>query len=235
MKNILSALLLFVLPALLVAQSENYTDSKGFKQGHWEYIERDTTEKYVIHVRHSESDTMHLDTGFGKNAAEKTYQVTHKCIAGGNYTDDRKNGVWILYQDNAGIDPQMSRTEVTENNGKVIQYMHMFHRKIKKYEITFKNGVKNGPLKTYNAQGNLISEMHFTRDEPSSELTTYYENGQRMFIGKLNEKTGYYEGMEFYKTGSKRGSKKIHVDYVMDNFSDTREIAKILSTADTVN
>lgn len=233
MKNMLLAFILGTLPAVLFAQAENYSDDKGFKQGHWEYIDIDTTEKYALHVHHPGSGSLRMDADSKTNAPDKAYLVNHRYIASGNYTNGKKNGVWILYQDDTDIDHQHTKKEVIEKGGKLIEYLHLFQQKNKKYEIAFENGVKSGPLKTYDAQGNLMSVMHFNNGQPSGKLTTYHANGQKMFEGTLNKNTGFYEGFELYATGSERGSKKIHVDYVLNNFTDISEIKTVLSIENT--
>lgn len=178
--------------SLLNSEQINQKDELGRKQGKW-----------VI---------------FGKDVPSKGYPTDGK-IEEGNYTDNRKEGVWTKYYSD-GVTPRIIG-EFVQGRPKGT-YKKLYPNGNIKEEGTFINGKNNGTFKTYHENGALSQEKYFN-DNGKEEGTQkyYYPNGQVEFEfekkdgvnagkairftedGQVKETTTYGENGEIKKTERK--------------------------------
>lgn len=115
-----------LLLVLLISQQvygQNFTDENGRKQGLWIY-----------------TGAMRPEAGYPPEGI----------IEQGNYTDDRKDGVWTKYYED-GVTPKLKGE--------------------------YRNNRPNGPYENYFPDGQLREKSCFERGQYSCELSRWYENG----------------------------------------------------------
>lgn len=133
---------------------------------------------------------------YGEDRPSEGFPAKGK-IEEGNYKDDRREGVWIMYH-NDGVTPKL-KGEYSNNrpNGKYVKY-HM-NGKIKEIGH-FNGGEYTDSLKRYHSNGILSFEANYNNHgKEQGKVRFYYPNGQVEYefatdngivIGKA---TRYYE------------------------------------------
>jgi antitoxin component YwqK of YwqJK toxin-antitoxin module len=72
--------------------------------------------------------------------------------------------------------------------------------------------------------------MEFNNNEPAGAKRIYYRDGKVKFSGDLNQKTGNYKGVEYYKSGKKRADKELNVKYVLSTYFHFQELNQLLTS-----
>ena len=175
-------------------QSVNQKDARGMKQGIWEYYKIDTL--VFENLRMDTFDTL----------------VRHKLWEKGNYTDDKKNGIWKVYTYNL----RKKRTTNTMAVGDLL------------YEVTIRNGVMNGPLKVYSKDG--IECLTTVRNDTIKGIyLQFHPNGKMKYKGMIDQSEPFFEGTEFYDTGAKYRDRKFNTEIILHETIDIDRIRRELN------
>lgn len=126
----------------------NMTDAKGQRQGYW-----------VI---------------MGSMIDDREYKPEDK-VEEGNYTDNRKDGVWKRYWPNGRL-----RSEIKYNSGRPEGEYKLYFENGKLEEHSVWNNSKNiGDFKRYYLNGNPHQQFYFAENGKRNGLQKYYhENGK---------------------------------------------------------
>lgn len=181
MRTITLILSFMIFPLLVQATSPennieqdniNQKDEQGRKQGKWVIL--------------------------GKDKPSKGYPAENK-IEEGNYKNDRKTGLWIMYYKDGTV-----KLEGEFKNGRPKGNYTKYHPNGEKMESgTFTGRKYVGTLKRYHENGQVAQEMTFNEEgKTEGKVTYYYENGQKEF--EFTTENGVEKGnaTRWYKNGN---------------------------------
>lgn len=135
---------------------------------------------------------------YGEDRPSEGFPAKGK-IEEGNYKDDRREGVWIMYH-NDGVTPKL-RGEYSNNrpNGKYVKY-HM-NGKIKEIGH-FNSGEHTDSLKRYHSNGVLSYEANYNKQgKEQGKVKFYYPNGQVEFEYASDNGTVVGKATRYYENG----------------------------------
>ena len=75
------------------------------------------------------------------------------------------------------------------NNGLPDGLCRIFHGDKPLIDITYKNGVKHGVMRSYNNRGELVYSKRFYNDKPRNSTLKYYEKGRVIHFDSKKKKT----------------------------------------------
>jgi antitoxin component YwqK of YwqJK toxin-antitoxin module len=128
------------------------------------------------------------------------YKITHRLISKGNYLDDKLEGLWTFFYDYQLIDKNKTTKSTVFYKGDSVDFENFYFKEI------------------------IKSEVEFKICKPIGQLRIYYDNGQLMFSGEMLPDEMFYKVTEYYKTGGKHYEKKLNVDYVIETFTNLKDI-----------
>lgn len=171
----------------------NQIDSRGLKQGSWEYYKLDTL--VFENLRTYKFDTV----------------VRKKLWKKGNYVDGKKHGIWKIYTYNL----RKKRPENTMVVGDLL------------YEVTLRNGVLFGPLKVYQQDGlKCLTTIH--NDTIRGIFMQFHPNGKMKYKGMIDQSKPFFEGTEYYETGSKYRDRRFGTEIIINETIDIERIKREL-------
>lgn len=149
----------------------NQKDDQGRKQGKWVIL--------------------------GKDKPSKGYPDENK-IEEGNYTNDRKDGLWIMYYPDGTV-----KLEGEFKNGRPKGKYTKYHSNGEKMEEgTFTGRKYVGPLTRYHENGQVAQKMEFNDEGKTDGTVTYfYENGQKEFEFSTKDGVESGEATRWYENG----------------------------------
>jgi len=160
-------------------QALNTLDAKGLRQGHW-----------VI--------TANM-------AHQVGYAQANSAVQEGNYIDDKREGVWIMYYPSGN-----KSAELTFRNNQLNGEAKRFSENgVVIAETNYFNGFPKGVEKKYYPDGKLWTEFTWSEGRIKGEAATYYPNGKLCEIGNWvyagwsGEYKLYYDNGNLYKSESK--------------------------------
>jgi antitoxin component YwqK of YwqJK toxin-antitoxin module len=191
----------------------NFTDSKGQKQGKWIYAKTETCNNKIS-----------------------------KCICQeGNYSNNQKIGVWKYCKCVGGpCDMRQSlEYEIHHINDFVFDTLKKYDNseklKLKYIKDRYQGGTTetqqpdftidpndeikittlNGILKTYYDNGTRKSEFSFYNNQPTGNFKCYYDNGVIRYEGEVNPDSDYAKIREYYSTGAFKIEKSLLLDMLL--------------------
>lgn len=179
----------------------NVTDVNGKKQGRWLFL--------------------------GKHIPSKNYPENGK-IKEGEYKDDRKEGVWVMYYKD-GVTPK-TKGNYSNNRpeGSFIKYWP--NGTIKESGVFLKNKYQDS-LKRYNEEGILIYEAIYNKEGfEQGKVSYYYDNGQPEFV--YNSKNGTQSGKAYRYWPN--GDVKEIIEYDESGAVNSSEVKEIVNADVTV-
>jgi antitoxin component YwqK of YwqJK toxin-antitoxin module len=192
---------------------DNFTDSKGQKQGRWIYSKKETCNNKI-----------------------------NKCIyQEGNYSNNQKIGVWKYYKCVGGPCDmrQELQYEIHHINDFVFDTLRKYDNseklKLKYIKRRYQSGAAgtrnadftidsygevkvstlNGIIKTYYDDGTLKSEFNFSNNQPAGNFKCYYDNGVVRYEGEVNTDSDYARIKEYYSTGAFKIEKNLLLDMLL--------------------
>jgi antitoxin component YwqK of YwqJK toxin-antitoxin module len=155
--------------------SVNQIDSRGLKQGAWEYFKMDT-------LAFENLRTYKIDTVVRKKMWKK-----------GNYVDSKKHGIWKVYT----YDLRKKRPEneivigdllyeVTLKNGVMSGPLKVYQKDGIKCLTTVRDGLIKGIFMEFHANGKMKYKGVIDQDQAFFDGTEYYETGAKYRDRKFN-------------------------------------------------
>jgi antitoxin component YwqK of YwqJK toxin-antitoxin module len=199
--------LFFALPIFSVAQTFNQTDANGLKQGKWSKTYGNGVPRYTGQFKNDkpfgefkhyyENGTLKAITNYSPDgivARTKTFHENSKPMAEGKFIKQKKDSIWNYYSEvdgrlisdetyRKGVLNGLSRTYYPET-GNVAE------------SIEFKNGKKQGELRKYFPEGNIMTEGTYVDDLLDGEFTLYFPDGSTQLKGQY--KNGIQIGQWHY-------------------------------------
>jgi len=172
--------ILFFLPLAMVVfgqEKQNYVDAGGLKQGRWEkqfptgkpmYQGNFLNNKPVGEwKRYHETGVLKALIAYKEgsdSASASLYDVTGKLIARGNYLDEAKAGLWVLF-----------------NNGRKVA------------EENYSGGQKNGIVRNYYQTGELFEETEWQQGQRHGKSRFFFREGNPYLemMHNSGERNGY--------------------------------------------
>jgi antitoxin component YwqK of YwqJK toxin-antitoxin module len=148
-----------------VLSQTNTTDNKGMKQGNWVYTTTDTVKPSVVLIR---SD----NTSASQKAPEK--RVMTFVLENGNYTDNKRNGEWIINYYKKGEPDNYKLYTVTFRNDSIIRIVSVFRDGKVKGDISYLNNEPIGTFKIYYPDGQIKADGVALKGAPFFKGTEYY-------------------------------------------------------------
>ncbi|PLX19353.1 MAG: hypothetical protein C0599_11020 [Salinivirgaceae bacterium] len=146
----------------------NQTDSRGLKQGYWEYYKMDTL--VFENLRTYKFDTV----------------VRKKLWKKGKYVDGKKNGIWKIYTYNLRKKrPENTMVvgdllyEVTLKNGVLFGPLKVYQQDGIKCLTTIHNDTIKGVYMQFHPNGKMKYKGMIDQSKPFFEGTEYYESGAK--------------------------------------------------------
>ncbi len=183
MKRFFFYILFFLICNNLFSQTSggvNIVDSKGRKQGIWKkYYQNGRLRFTGKFINNTPIDTFRFYYESGKLKGLKIYSEKNKWVRAlmfhedstvmikGYYKDTIKDSTWVYFSS--------GKTPV--------------------YEISYKNGRKNGIAKTYNTEGNLLEELSWKNGIKDGIWIRYYpDKGEKIYF-KTTYKNDKWNGL----------------------------------------
>jgi antitoxin component YwqK of YwqJK toxin-antitoxin module len=194
----LLTVLLLICPLLIVAQNINQTDGNGLKQGKWTKTYANGIPRYEGQFKNDKpygefknyyiSGVLKAVTKYSPDgiiARTKTFHENSLPMASGKYINQIKDSVWNYYSDTDG---KLISQESYKNNkleGKSITF-YPDNGKIAE-SIDYINGKKEGELRKYFPEGNIMTEGTYVNDQLEGDFTLYFPNGNIQIKGKYKD------------------------------------------------
>ena len=175
-------LLIFFVPLLSFGQV-NQTDANGLRQGPWQKKQDNGRFIYEGNFKdgkpvgewkryHPGGQIKALIEYKGDTAFTQLFDVWHKKVAEGNYVNERKEGVWKIYNENLLVADE-----------------------------SYVNGVKNGVAHRFYDTGEVLEESHWENGKESGDYQAFYKTGQPYIQSKMKDglRNGLF--LVFYENG----------------------------------
>lgn len=194
----------FILPGnRAFAQHINQKDQQGRRQGKWvkEYSNGAVRYKgqFINNIPY-DTFTYYFPTGAvkaisvyrnnGHTVYVKTYRLNGKILAEGKFVDQKKDSLWIYYDNLSGKPVMVESYNMGVKNGKSTIY---FPDSGKPSETQYyKNGIKTGKWIKYFPNGKVLSQGTYVNDTLEGPFRINYPNGVTELKGQYNK--GLQEG-----------------------------------------
>jgi len=199
--------MLIAVPMFTLAQSVNQADANGMKQGKWTKTYGNGVPRYEGQFKNDkpygefkhyyENGTLKAITNYSPDgivAHTKTFHQNSQPMAIGKFIKQKKDSLWNYYSEvdgklisdetyRKGVLNGLSRTYYPET-GNVAE------------SIEFKNGKKQGKLRKYFPEGNIMTEGTYVDDQLDGEFTLYFPDGSTQLKGQY--KNGIQIGQWHY-------------------------------------
>jgi antitoxin component YwqK of YwqJK toxin-antitoxin module len=184
-----------LLPTFLYPQDTiNKLNPQGLKEGYWR--KKDSTGRMVYegHFRNglpSGTFKYYYADGRvkaiskfsedGKRSRTTTYFGSGKKMAEGIYVDEKKDSTWRFYSD---YDSALLSEESYKNGKKDGITKTYYPGKGVAEQMTWKNGVKEGPWIQYYTDGTIKMKAIYHNDEKNGLMEAFLPTGKPMFNGR---------------------------------------------------
>ncbi|WP_340114959.1 toxin-antitoxin system YwqK family antitoxin [Maribellus mangrovi] len=176
-------IIFLVLPYLLSAQI-NQTDANGLRQGHWEKRQDNGRLIYEGDFKdgkpvgewkryHPGGQLKAIISYRGDTAHTRLFDVWHKKLTEGNYVNQKKQGVWKIYDKNELLTA----------------------------DEEFVDGVKNGVAHQYFDTGEVMEKSHWKNGKKDGAYEVFYKDGQAYLQCKMKEGQRHGLFLVFYENG----------------------------------
>lgn len=152
--------------------------------------------KQIASNEHNYTQTFYQINGKYEGEYLEQYTDGGAIKAKGQYSNGQKQGVWV-YEDIRG----RKAKEETYSNGKLNGLRTRYNEGIIEESQEYKDDVKNGEYKKYNAEGKLVLKGNFQNDKRHGPAEEYYSSGK--IESKCSYDRGLVNGIEqtFYSNG----------------------------------
>ena len=206
----------------------NKLDSKGRKQGKWVKFHEGTEKKRYVGTFNNDIPigkfTYYYLTGEVSAVTEfineitaytRMYHVNGKVMAAGKYTNQKKDSVWLSFNDRKEIISKENYVAGKLNGESIVYYPSDPSKgKVKRYEITnYEAGLKHGKwIQFYDSgqtkaegvykDGNLDGRVKWLYASGKIEIDGYYKHAVKNGFWKYYENDGELRRKVYYRNGS---------------------------------
>lgn len=211
-------LLIFIFVPSLAFSQLNQTDANGLRQGKWEKKQENGRALYEGYFkdgkpvgewkRYHPGGQVKAEIVYkGDTAQTILYDVWRKKVASGNYLNQKKEGIWNIYQKQVKVAEETYRSGVKHgvarkfyNTGKIME------------ECYWENGQQHGDYQVFYKSGKPYLQCKIRENERNGLFLIYFENGQQELVGayknnlrdgewKYHNKNGEHLYSLFYAEG----------------------------------
>lgn len=206
----------------------NTTDSKGRKQGKWVKLHEGTKKKRYEGVFKNDIPTgkftyfyltgeVSAVTDFQDNskiAYTRMYHLNGKVMAAGKFTDQKKDSIWLSFNDRNEIISKENYVDGKLNGENIVYYpSDPAKGKVKRYEITnYEAGLKHGDWIQFFSSGTVKAEGLYKDGNFDGKVKWYFSNGKVEIAGyykhavkygfwKFYEDDGTFKKKVYYRNG----------------------------------
>ncbi len=202
----IASLLLFIMPAMMIAQNINLKDAEGKKNGKWEGYYENGNLRYTGIWDHGErkGEFRHFfEDGklkavlffynHGKKSRAILFDEKQKKLAEGFYTEKKRDSIWVIYDAKNEKIIAKERYRNTYPHGTWLNYYPNSEVIVK--ETNYLNGLKSGYQREYFETGQKKSEVFYKADTLTGPNTTWNPDGSISMTGqyKNNVRDGSWE------------------------------------------
>ena len=192
MKSLLILITLFFTISTHAQSDINQTDAQGRKQGVWkkpykgsrvfrfvgQFKDDVPYGKFVYYYETGEVEAVVNFSNNGKVTRSKMYHRSGYMMAQGKYVDQKKDSVWVYYDDRGLISYQEEYEDGKLDGQKVYFYQPRDGKLyVAKYEY-YKDGLKHGEFKEYHPNTKLKAEGQYKDGNLDGRITYYYDDGK---------------------------------------------------------
>ncbi|MBK7967994.1 MAG: toxin-antitoxin system YwqK family antitoxin [Bacteroidetes bacterium] len=184
----------------------NRTDAKGLKQGPWRrYYDNDQLFSETIFkngkpqgntntfYKSGKKQAVLVNSADGKTARMTSFWENGKIKAVGKYINQEKDSTWNYYSENDTLLTAIENYKL----GKAHGIWKTFYPTGKiSDEITYVNGLKEGPIKRYFTNGSIKVDGRYKADTFEGTIVHFHMNGKPYIKGQY--KNGLKEGEWLY-------------------------------------
>jgi len=191
-------ILVLFSPLFIVAQSINQTDANNNKQGKWKKTYSNGVPRYVGQFKNDKpfgkfeyfyiSGALKAITNYspdGVVARTKTFHENSLPMAEGKYINQKKDSVWFYFSE---LDGKLI-SEETYKKGELNGISKTFYPESGKIaeSIEYKNGIKQGELRKYFPEGNIMTKGTYKDDLLEGDFTLYFPKGNIQLKGEYHK------------------------------------------------
>lgn len=203
--KILSLLLFFV--SIGTFAQVNQKDAQGRKQGVWKkpypnnaifkYVGQFKNDKpYGKFVYYHESGAVEAVIQFKLDGTArcKMYHESGYMMAKGNYIDQKKDSIWLFYDDRGIISYQEGYKNGKLHGERIVYYEPQNGKYLIASFSNWKNGLQHGPYKKYHTNMKLAEEGKWVDGQRDGMVKHYYPSGKQSRIERyqFGVKHGYW-------------------------------------------
>ncbi len=207
---ILTAFITGLFPLML--SSQNFTDTKGLKQGLWEetdgsfiskgkYTDDKKDGTWVVYI--SDLNRLQKVESYNKGKKDGVFLEFSKrstLISEQYFVNDLPDGPYRTFS-NSGLILTENYYRLGKMDGlQSIYYENTMDKKSE--EIMYKNGLKDGLSKWFDMMGNLIAEYNYRNGNLEGEQKAFYPDGKLrssdMYVNNLSQGNS----VEYYENGN---------------------------------
>lgn len=242
-KMVFWGLMMAFLPLASFSQSKqsvNITDNSGQKQGYWiektgeveidgNYINNLKEGCWLTHlVENSMLIRLENYKAGKKNGIFLELSKRGSIISEQFFTDDIPDGPFRMYGQN-GMLASVSNYTAGKMHGLQIAYYENLQNK-KSEEATYKSGIKHGPSRWFNTEGNMIVEYNYVDGLLQGEQKSYFAGNKiktsDFYIDNIQEGVS----LEYYENGNVKISGQYKSGLMEGKWLEYDETGKILKT-----
>lgn len=178
------------------AQKTNQKDSQGRKQGVWKVpysnvkVYRYTGQfkddvpygKFVYFYETGAVEAVVYFSNNGRTTRSQMYHQSGYTMARGKYVDQKKDSIWVYYDDRGVISYQEEYKNGALDGQKVFFYAPQDNKlRVARYEY-WRNGVRHGEYKEYHDNAELKEEGNYKDGNLDGIVKQYHRNGRIMKV-----------------------------------------------------
>lgn len=189
----------FLMISTLVVAQVNVVDAQGRKQGVWkkkyegktvymyegQFKNDEPVGKFVYRYPNNKIKAIIVHDDNSNRSVCYTYHENGKMMSYGIYRDQKKDSVWTYYGTSERLSLKESYKDGVLHGEKIIYYvpqeLGVPTTQVAKI-ITYKNGLLDGPTKSYFDNGVLKETGNFKDDKRHGVFKMYYPTGEIQFI-----------------------------------------------------